>query len=81
MKAVGMENCETLEEIWMILSSNVLSKESPMFGGSNGCRTILDNCDKSKNLFEQHWTLDGQYRPWTRVGYISPAIGGVFIKP
>ena len=32
MKAVGMENCETLEEIWMISSSNVLSKESPMFG-------------------------------------------------
>ena len=26
----GMENCETLEEIWMSLSSNVLSKENPM---------------------------------------------------
>ena len=62
----------------MSLSSDVLSNEDPMLGKSNGCRTILDDCDESKNLFEQHWTLDGQYVSKAGLGYISSASSGEF---
>ena len=55
----------------MSSSSDVLSNEDPMLGKSNGCGTILDDCDKSKNLFEQHWTLDGQYMSRIGLEYIS----------
>ena len=62
----------------MSSSSDVLSNEDPMLRKSNGCRTILDDCDKSKNLFEQHWTLDGRYMSKAGLGYISPASSGEF---
>ena len=79
--AIEMEKYETLKEIWMRSSSDVLPKENPMFWIINGCETILDNCDQSKELFERHWKLDEQYRAWTRFEYISPATCGVFNEP
>ena len=75
-----MEKCETLEAIWMSSSFDVLSNKDPMFWESDGCRPTLDNCDKSENLFEQHWTLDGGYMSKARLEYISPAFGGEFNK-
>ena len=55
----------------MSSSSDVLSNKDPILGKFNGCGTVLDDCDKSKTLFERHWTLDGQYVSRTGLEYIS----------
>ena len=61
-------------------SPNVLFYENPMFWESDGCQTILDNGDKSKDSVEPHWTLEDRYVAWMGLEYISPVFDGDFNK-
>ena len=58
----------------MSTCSDVLSNKNPMVKWSNGCETILDNEDKSKDSIEQHWTLDKRYMNYARLEYVRSDI-------